>query len=321
MARRPTGSLFRNDAGRLHVRVLVGDKDRESFPHDRKLTAEQAERHEELVVDVAVRLRASRNVARGAIVAVLERAAVGERSALRDVIEAVDVVCRCRTPTLSAARCASRRTRPAARAPGRCRPACRRRCAPGSRASPQPAPSAPLFVNEDGERFSVERAAERLRAHVQLAGIGRPELFEDCDERQKVCARDTRSSFITVALANGRSETRAANRTGRRSSIMGQRCRQAARTFAELGLGELASLAEAIPELGGKASGMASEGGGAEHDEAIIVSKIKHLAPWRNGRRGGFKRRSGAGEWGRSGEIVGEIGGGWRRIDAVGAGA
>ncbi|WP_437996479.1 hypothetical protein WMF26_36325 [Sorangium sp. So ce185] len=93
MPRRPTGSRFRNDAGRLYVRVLVGDKDRESFPLDPKLTAEQAERHEELVVDVAVRLRASRNVARDAIVALLERAAVGEGRALRDVIAAVDVVC------------------------------------------------------------------------------------------------------------------------------------------------------------------------------------------------------------------------------------
>ncbi|WP_434042302.1 MULTISPECIES: tyrosine-type recombinase/integrase [Sorangium] len=39
-----------------------------------------------------------------------------------------------------------------------------------------PAPSAPLFVNEDGDRFSVEHAAERFRAHLQLAGIDRPEL-------------------------------------------------------------------------------------------------------------------------------------------------
>ncbi|AGP39593.1 hypothetical protein [Sorangium cellulosum] len=45
MPRRPTGSRFRNDAGRLYVRVLVGDKDRESFPLDPKQTAEQAERH------------------------------------------------------------------------------------------------------------------------------------------------------------------------------------------------------------------------------------------------------------------------------------
>ncbi|WP_438031363.1 hypothetical protein [Sorangium sp. So ce233] len=70
-----------------------------------------------------------------------------------------------------------------------------------------PAPSAPLFVNEEGERFSVERAAERFRAHLQLAGIDRPELFEDSDERQQVRAHATRSTFITVALANGRSET------------------------------------------------------------------------------------------------------------------
>ncbi|WCQ94785.1 integrase [Sorangium sp. Soce836] len=154
-----------------------------------------------------------------------------------------------------------------------------------------PPPSAPLFVNEDGDRFSVEHAAERFRAHLQLAGIDRPELFEGSAERQQVRAHDTRFTFITVALANGRSETWVADRTGRRSSVMSQRHRQAARTFAELGLGELASLAEAIPELGGKASGIASGGGGAEQVEAIISSKINNLAPWRNGRRGGFKIR------------------------------
>ncbi|HTN89321.1 MAG TPA: DNA integration/recombination/inversion protein, partial [Sorangium sp.] len=60
-------------------------------------------------------------------------------------------------------------------------------------------------------------------------------------------AHDTRSTFITVALANGRSEAWVADRTGHRSSIMIQRYRRAVRAFAELGLGELASLAEAIP--------------------------------------------------------------------------
>ncbi|WP_437292380.1 tyrosine-type recombinase/integrase [Sorangium sp. So ce406] len=80
-----------------------------------------------------------------------------------------------------------------------------------------PAPSAPLFVNEDGDRFSIEHAAERFRAHLQLAGIDRPELFEDSDERQQVRAHDTRSTFITVALANGRSETWVADRTGHRA--------------------------------------------------------------------------------------------------------
>ncbi|WP_437894211.1 hypothetical protein [Sorangium sp. So ce124] len=50
MPRKPTGSLFRNDAGRLYVRVLVGDKDRESFPLDPKLTEGQAEQRKELVL-------------------------------------------------------------------------------------------------------------------------------------------------------------------------------------------------------------------------------------------------------------------------------
>ncbi|AUX35482.1 uncharacterized protein SOCE836_076750 [Sorangium cellulosum] len=94
MPRRPTGSLFRNAADRLYIRVLVGDNDRESFPLDPKLTEKQAEQRKELVADLAARLRASRNVTRDAIVALLERAAVREGRALRDVIEAVEVVCR-----------------------------------------------------------------------------------------------------------------------------------------------------------------------------------------------------------------------------------
>ncbi|WP_438023436.1 tyrosine-type recombinase/integrase [Sorangium sp. So ce233] len=142
-----------------------------------------------------------------------------------------------------------------------------------ARAPRHPPPSAPLFVNEDGDRFSVEHAAERFRAHLQLAGIDRPELFEDSDERQQVRAHDTRSTFITVALANGRSETWVADRTGHRSSIMIQRYRRAARTFAELGLGELASLAEAFPELGGrgKGTGNGTEQGG----DGTATPKIK----------------------------------------------
>ncbi|WP_437543303.1 hypothetical protein WME97_32670 [Sorangium sp. So ce367] len=80
--------------GGLYVRVLVGDNDRESFPLDPKLTEEQAEQRKELVADLAVRLRASPNVTRDAIVALLERAAVHEGRALRDVIAAVDVICK-----------------------------------------------------------------------------------------------------------------------------------------------------------------------------------------------------------------------------------
>ncbi|WP_437501055.1 hypothetical protein [Sorangium sp. So ce1099] len=55
-----------------------------TFPLDPRLTAEQAEQRKELVADLAARLRASRNVTRDAIVALLGRAEVGEGRALRD---------------------------------------------------------------------------------------------------------------------------------------------------------------------------------------------------------------------------------------------
>ncbi|WP_437935161.1 hypothetical protein [Sorangium sp. So ce341] len=211
MPRRSTGSRFRNDAGRRYVRVLVGDKDRESSPLDRKLTAEQAERRKELVVDVAVRLRASRNVARGANVALLERAAVGEGRALRASSRrsTSSVGAGRRRRALRLEKNKTSGPRAWALSPGVPQALRARQALRGN-----PAPSAPLFVNEDGERVSVERAAERLRAHAQLAGIGRSELFEDSAERQQVHAHDTRSTFITVALANGRSETRVADRIG-----------------------------------------------------------------------------------------------------------
>ncbi|WP_437775961.1 hypothetical protein [Sorangium sp. So ce1097] len=66
MPRRRTGSLFRNAADRLYVRVPVGDNDRESFPIDPRLTEQQAEERKELVADLAARLRASRDVTRDA---------------------------------------------------------------------------------------------------------------------------------------------------------------------------------------------------------------------------------------------------------------
>ncbi|WP_159397658.1 tyrosine-type recombinase/integrase [Sorangium cellulosum] len=173
-----------------------------------------------------------------------------------------------------------------------------------------PAPSAPLFINEEGERFSVEHAAERFRAHLQLAGIDRPELFEDSDERQQVRAHDTRSTFITVALANSRSETWVADRTGHRSSIVIQRYRRAARTFAELGLGELASLAEAVPKLGGNVTGNGTEEGegGTARRKLLINSNTWPRAEMADAvdLKGGLGR----GKRGEAGELPGKSDGG-----------
>ena len=55
--------------------------------------------------------------------------------------------------------------------------------------------------------------------------------------------------MLDRALANGRTETWVADRTGHKSSQMINAYRRAARTAAELRLGELVPLVEAIPEL------------------------------------------------------------------------
>ena len=90
------------------------------------------------------------------------------------------------------------------------------------------------------------RLAEVFRADLATAGIDRAELFEATANRQPIRLHDLRATFVTLALAAGRSEAWVADRTGHRSSVMINGYRRAARTAAELGLGELAPLAGAV---------------------------------------------------------------------------
>jgi len=109
-----------------------------------------------------------------------------------------------------------------------------------------------VFVDDGGEpmmRFHFRHRAETFRAHLLLAGIDRSALHQRTEERRPIRAHDLRATFITIALANGKTEAWVMDRTGHRSSTMINRYRRAARTVAELGLGELAPLVEAIPEL------------------------------------------------------------------------
>jgi|GEM_PF-2665124 hypothetical protein len=62
-------------------------------------------------------------------------------------------------------------------------------------------------------------------------------------------ARHLRGTFVTLALAAGRTEAWVTDRTGHRSSAMIYLYKRAARTASELGLGWLAPLDESIPEL------------------------------------------------------------------------
>jgi excisionase family DNA binding protein len=102
---------------------------------------------------------------------------------------------------------------------------------------------------KSGRVLSGDKAAKRLRRYARLAGLDRKQLFEKSDVRMPLRIHDLRATFVTTALAQGKSEVWVADRTGHRSSAMIFTYKRAARSFQELGLGPLAPLHEAIPEL------------------------------------------------------------------------
>lgn len=113
----------------------------------------------------------------------------------------------------------------------------------------RPGEIVPVFLDERGRSATSDDGCVLLREHLRAAGVTRAELFERSDVRIPIRIHDLRATFITIALANGRTETWVADRTGHTSSQMINRYRRAARRVAELNLGELAPLDEAIPEL------------------------------------------------------------------------
>lgn len=100
-----------------------------------------------------------------------------------------------------------------------------------------------------GDAPLPDRAADQYRADVAAAGIARPELEEKSARRRPLRVHDTRTAFVTIALANGRPERWVMDRTGHTSSAILQRYHRAARTAAELRLGSWGPLHDLIPEL------------------------------------------------------------------------
>ena len=112
--------------------------------------------------------------------------------------------------------------------------------------APEAASTDPVFVQRS--KFGL---AKTFRLHLERASIKaeRPELFVTTATRQRIRVHDLRGTFVTLALANGRPESWVMARTGHRSSQMVNRYRRIAMSFAELNLGELDPLDQAIPEL------------------------------------------------------------------------
>jgi integrase len=113
-------------------------------------------------------------------------------------------------------------------------------------------------ATKDGRVFPSALAGARwglalkLRQALTLAGNDRAELLVKKKGRRILRAHDLRGSFVTLALAAGRTEAWVTDRTGHKSSSMVYRYKRASRTAAELELGWFAPLDEAIPELAPK---------------------------------------------------------------------
>lgn len=112
-----------------------------------------------------------------------------------------------------------------------------------------PADGALVFPSSDGAAFEATRLSTLLRARLWEAQVRRPELHNKGENRGRFRVHDLRGTFVTLSLANGKSETRVADRTGHTSSIMINRYRRAARTAFDLNLGNLVPLDEALPDL------------------------------------------------------------------------
>jgi integrase len=97
--------------------------------------------------------------------------------------------------------------------------------------------------------LNVGHIANDLRDGLIGAGVARKKLFESSDQRMRLRAHDLRATFVTLALANGRSEDWVRTRTGHSSSQMIVRYKREAQTAQELNLGWLKPLDLAIPEL------------------------------------------------------------------------
>lgn len=128
---------------------------------------------------------------------------------------------------------------------------------------------------ESGVPLNVEHLAEQIRNDLRRVGVERSQLHEGSDTRQRFRARDLRATFVTIALATGKTETWISHRTGHDGHSVIERYRRKARTW---NLGVLGPLYAVIPEL-------------AEAEPAVRITPRIHRTGGETGRRSGFRFR------------------------------
>jgi integrase len=100
-----------------------------------------------------------------------------------------------------------------------------------------------------GDDGWTEGDPTKRKGDLRTAGVTRAELFERSKSRQPVRLHDLRATFVTVSLANGKTEQWVTDRTGHKSSQMLALYSRQARTWSELELGELEPLDVLLPEV------------------------------------------------------------------------
>jgi len=118
-----------------------------------------------------------------------------------------------------------------------------------ARHRPEAKPDELLFMTQGGRRPPGNNLARALRRDLKTAMVQRTQLFSESAERKRIRGHDLRATFVTINLANGKTETWISDRTGHKSSQMISKYRRLARSHAELCLGDLVPLVSAIPEL------------------------------------------------------------------------
>ena len=117
-----------------------------------------------------------------------------------------------------------------------------------------------------------ELRSDDFRDDLRAAGITRPQLFDCSKQRQPIRVHDLRGTFVTLALAMGRTEAWVADRTGHRSSQMINVYRRPARAAAELGSSWLAPMDEAIVEIRERMKRPRKRPRGAQRVRALVFS-------------------------------------------------
>jgi len=100
-----------------------------------------------------------------------------------------------------------------------------------------------------GKNWDPKTRHKNELCDLRTAGITRSELFERTASRQPIRLHDLRATFVTVSLANGKTEQWVMDRTGHKSSQMIALYARQARSWAELNLEPLLPLDTLLPEM------------------------------------------------------------------------